>query len=93
MRTIEFKQHWERGEMRKKAISKFRLHQILQCAFLSGGHIQNLTCDSVHQRYFLLINQNKLLLQLRVIALIPASPIGQSLSLLTPIINFLLHAP
>ncbi|THW55673.1 hypothetical protein D6D20_09309 [Aureobasidium pullulans] len=43
--------------------------------------------NAVHQRYFLLINQNKLLLQLRAIALIPASPIGQSLSLLTLIIR------
>lgn len=78
--------------MQERAALKFRL-QMLQCAFLFGGHIQDLTCDSVHQRYFLLINQNKLLLQLRAIVLIPASPIGQSLSLLTPIVNFLLHAP
>ncbi|THZ23595.1 hypothetical protein D6C91_03613 [Aureobasidium pullulans] len=49
--------------------------------------------NGVHQRYFLLINQNKLSLQLSAIALIPASPLGQLLSLLTPIVNFLLHAP
>lgn len=78
--------------MEEKAISKFRLHQILQCAFLSGGHIQNLTCDSVHRRYFLSINQIKLLSELRASALISAFPVGQS-SLLTPIINLLLHAP
>lgn len=73
--------------MEENAVSKFRVHQILQCAFLSGGHIRNLTCDSVHQRYFLSINQIKFSSQLRAIALISTFPIVQSPSLLTLIIR------
>jgi hypothetical protein len=92
MREVECKNRWKKGDGREGNIEVQAAPDSAMRFPFRWTH-SNLSCDSVHRRYFLSINQIKPVSELRAIALISAFPIVQSPSLLTPIINFLLHAP